>query len=309
VTSEPAANSALAEPGPLIQPADLAAALTDGESPVLLDVRWALGGPPGIDSYRAGHLPGAVFVDLDTDLAGPHGSGGRHPLPEVAVFGAAMRAAGVQFGQPVVCYDDGDATIAARLWWMLRHHGHDQVRVLDGGYAGWVAAGLPVSTEVPSPVTGDFRAGPGRLPVLDTGDAAVLARTGVLLDARQPERYRGETEPVDPVAGHIPGAISAPTRSNVGPDGRFLAVAALRDRFTRLGLLPGAGPSAVPAHAVFADDPAPAVGVYCGSGVTATHEILALELAGLPGAALYVGSWSQWCADPARPVATGADPG
>lgn len=267
----------------------LAAALARDAPPVLLDVRWRLGGPPGIDSYRRGHLPGAVFADLDRDLAAPPGPAGRHPLPDPAAFQAAMRAAGVSQHRPVVVYDDGNATIAARGWWTLRYFGHGDVRVLDGGYRAWVGAGLPVTIGEPSPAPGDFTAEPGHMPVLDAAGAQAAARTGVLLDARAGERYRGETEPADPVAGHIPGAVSAPTAGNVNPDGTFKNAAELAARFAALGAVPEA---------------AAPVGAYCGSGVTAAHEVLALALAGIP-AALYVGSWSNWIADPARPVATG----
>jgi thiosulfate/3-mercaptopyruvate sulfurtransferase len=282
--------------GPLVGTRSLAAELGGSAPPVLLDVRWRLGGPPGAESYRAGHLPGAVYADLDTDLAGPPGAGGRHPLPAAASFEGAMRRAGVRDGQAVVVYDDGDSTVAARAWWLLRYFGHRQARVLDGGFRSWAAAGLPVTAEDPPAAAGDFTADPGHMPVLDAAGAAQLARSGTLLDARAGERYRGETEPVDPVAGHIPGAVSAPTAANVAADGRFLAPEQLRQRFAGLGLqsgLPGTVSQA---------------GAYCGSGVTAAHEVLALELAGIP-AALYVGSWSGWTADPARPVATGPDPG
>jgi thiosulfate/3-mercaptopyruvate sulfurtransferase len=266
----------------------LAADLASGPGPTLLDVRWQLGGPPGIDSYRRGHLPAAVFTDLDRDLAGPPGAGGRHPLPEPAAFQAAMRAAGVRQDRAVVVYDDADATIAARGWWTLRYYGHQDVRVLDGGYRAWVGAGLAVTQADPEPEPGDFTARPGRMPVLDAAGAQAIALTGRLLDARSAERYRGETEPVDPVAGHIPGAVSAPTIGNVSADGTFAGPAELAARFAALGVT-GDGP---------------AVGAYCGSGVTAAHEVLALALAGVP-AALYVGSWSNWVADPDRPVATG----
>ncbi|MFI0370961.1 sulfurtransferase [Actinomadura sp. 1N219] len=254
---------------------------------VLLDVRWHLAGPPGIESYRKGHLPGAVFVDLDQDVAGPPGPGGRHPLPEPVAFESAMRRAGVSQGGLVVVYDDADSTSAARVWWSLRYFGHDRVRVLDGGYRAWTEADRPVSTDDPEVKPGDFIANPGRLPVLDAEGAAELATAGVLLDARAAERYRGEQEPVDPVAGHIPGARNAPTSGNVGVDGRFLPPELLRERFAQLG-------------ATDALD----VGAYCGSGVTAAHEILALSLAGIP-AALYVGSWSNWVTDPSNPIATG----
>ncbi len=279
--------------GLLVSAGALAAELAQDPVPVLLDVRWRLGGPPGIDSYRRGHLPGAVFADLDRDLAGPPGPAGRHPLPDPAAFQAAMRAAGVSQDRPVVVYDDGDATIAARGWWTLRYFGHEDVRVLDGGYRAWTTAGLAVTTVDPAPTPGDFTAEPGHLPVLDAAGAQAAARTGLLLDARAGERYRGETEPADPVAGHIPGAVSAPTAANVNPDGTFRDTAELAARFAALGTGPGVGTAGG----------AP-VGAYCGSGVTAAHEVLALTLAGLP-AALYVGSWSNWIADPARPVATG----
>lgn len=254
---------------------------------VLLDVRWRLGGPPGIEAYRSGHIPGAVFVDLDGDLAAPPGPPGRHPLPERREFQEAMRRLGVHADDLVVVYDDADATSAARAWWTLRYYGHERVRVLDGGYHAWVEAGLPTSTEVPEVRPGDFVARPGGLPVLDADGAAAVAKGGVLLDARAPERYRGEVEPADPVAGHIPGAVSAPTVGNVGVDGRFLPPGLLRERFAGLGATDAAE-----------------VGAYCGSGVTAAHEILALTVAGVP-AALYVGSWSNWITDAERPVELG----
>jgi thiosulfate/3-mercaptopyruvate sulfurtransferase len=262
--------------------------LTSGESVTLLDVRWALGGPPGRVSYAKGHLPGAVFVDLDHDLAGPRGASGRHPLPDPERFAATMRAAGVRRFDPVVVYDQNDGSSAARAWWLLRHHGHDDVRLLDGGYDGWVAASGPVSSEEAQPRPGDFVGSPGSMPVLDAAGAAAVADSGVLLDARVGERYRGEAEPVDPVAGHIPGAVSAPTRDNLADDGTFQPPEELRNRFEALGVA----------------EEGSEVGVYCGSGVTAAHEVLALHLIGVR-AALYPGSWSEWITDPDRPVATG----
>jgi thiosulfate/3-mercaptopyruvate sulfurtransferase len=276
----------------LVSPAALAEELAGGSGSVLLDVRWRLGGPPGIDSYRAGHLPDAVFVDLDRDLSGPRGPAGRHPLPDPAVFQAAMRAAGVSRDRQVVVYDDGDGLPAARGWWMLRYHGHRDVRVLDGGYRAWLAAGLPVTTAAPDPAPGDFTAQPGQMPVLDAPAAEAMGRTGLLLDARSAERFRGENEHVDPVAGHIPGAVSAPSTDNVNPDGTFKSAAELASRFASLGAR----------HDTAGAEGGPAVGSYCGSGVTAAHEILALALAGIP-AALYVGSWSDWITDPTRPTA------
>ena len=278
---------------PLTDVGALARALAGPAPPVLLDVRWRLGGPPGVDAYRAGHLPRSVFVDLDAELAAEPGPAGRHPLPSAGRFEAAMRRAGVRDGGAVVVYDEADATAAARAWWLLRYFGHGDCKVLDGGYRAWTAAGGQVATgDSPGAAGGDFTARPGHMPVLDADAAARLARHGALLDARARERYRGEREPVDPVAGHIPGALSAPTTANVGPDHRFLPAAGLRARFATLGAAAGAGK----------------VGVYCGSGVVAAHEVLALELAGIP-ASLYAGSWSNWVADPDRPVATGPEPG
>ncbi|MFJ2868189.1 sulfurtransferase [Kitasatospora sp. NPDC087314] len=283
---------------PLISAAGLAQALASARPPVLLDVRYRLvgaaqSGPTAVEEYRAGHLPGAHFVDLDRDLAAPPGApgrGGRHPLPDPEEFGAAMRRLGVGADRPVVVYDGAASLAAARAWWLLRWAGHRDVRVLDGGYAAWLAAGLPVSTEVPAPAEGDFKPAPGQLPVVDAEGTASWARSALLLDARAGERYRGESEPVDPRAGHIPGAVSAPTAENVTADGRFRPAAELAARFRALGA--GERETAV----------------YCGSGVTAAHQILALEVAGLP-ATLYPGSWSEWSSDGTRPVAVTDQPG
>ncbi|WP_225847351.1 sulfurtransferase [Streptomyces sp. HPF1205] len=274
---------------PIISAAELA---QTSESRVLLDVRYRLGGPPGYPEYAKGHIPGARYVDMDAELAGAPGPRGRHPLPDAEAFGAAMRKAGVGADSDVVVYDDGNGWGPARAWWLLRWAGHERVRVLDGGLDAWRAAGLPLSTEEPAPEEGDFVPRPGAMPVVDADGAAALARRGLLLDARVPERYRGEVEPIDPVAGHIPGAVNAPTTANAGPDGRFLPAADLVRRFEALGAASGRE-----------------VGVYCGSGVSAAHEILALVLAGISAPALYPGSWSEWTADPARPVATGSQPG
>ncbi|MFJ4680263.1 sulfurtransferase [Kitasatospora sp. NPDC088783] len=270
---------------PLITVAELAAALGSDRPPVLLDIRWALGGPPGAEEYAAGHLPGAHYVDLDRELADPPGPAGRHPLPDPDRLATALRRAGVTADRPVVAYDAGPALSAARAWWLLRWAGHPDVRVLDGGLTAWTAAGHPLTTDTPPPGDGDFKVDPGHLPTVDAAGAAELARTGLLLDARAGERYRGETEPVDPRAGHIPGATSAPTSENLAPDGRFLPPAALAARFAALHLT----------------DPA-RTAVYCGSGVTAAHQLLALTLAGHDGAALYPGSWSEWSANPDSPV-------
>ena len=285
-------------PSPLITPAELAALLAPGASPgapAVLDVRWRLAGPSTRSDHDAGHVPGAVHLEVDAELAGPGragpgGTGGRHPLPGPDDLQAVLRRAGVREGGSVVVHDDGDGSVAARAWWLLRWAGLPDVRVLDGGIAAWVAAGLPLSTEVPEPAPGDVVVRPGGMPVLDAAAAGALPGRGVLLDARAEPRYRGEVEPVDPVAGHVPGARSAPTSGNVRADGRFKDAEALRERFAALGATPGT-----------------AVGAYCGSGVTAAQEVLALELAGIP-AALYPGSWSEWVADPSRPVATGPNP-
>ncbi|MFJ1588666.1 sulfurtransferase [Kitasatospora albolonga] len=273
---------------PIITASEYASESAGPRPPVLLDVRWQLGGPHGRPAYEAGHLPGAVFVDLDTELAGPAGSGGRHPLPDPEDFGAVMRRAGVGQSTPVVVYDGGQGWAAARAWWLLRWTGHPDVRVLDGGLAAWTGG---LTTEIPDPDEGDFRPEPGALPTLDADGAAALARSGLLLDARAAERYRGDVEPIDRVGGHIPGAVSAPTTSNVAEDGRYLPAERLAERFAALG----------------AGKTGESVGVYCGSGVSGAHEVLALEIAGIR-AALYPGSWSEWSADPARPVATGPDP-
>jgi thiosulfate/3-mercaptopyruvate sulfurtransferase len=268
------------------------AALLDGPAPpTVLDVRWQLGGPPGRSEYEQGHVPGAAFVDLDTELAGPAGAGGRHPLPDPETFEGAMRAAGVSADRPVVVYDAAGALSAARGWWTLRYFGHPNVAVLDGGLAAWVSAGGALERDPPEIVPGDFGARPGGMPVLDAAGARELAGgAGVLLDARAPERYRGEQEPIDPVAGHIPGAVNRPTTENVDAAGRFLEPAALRAGFEGAGVRTGVR-----------------VGAYCGSGVTAAHEVLALTVAGYRDAPLYVGSWSEWIVDPARPVARGTD--
>lgn len=267
--------------------------IDEGGAPVLLDVRWRLGGPDGEPAYREGHIPGAVFVRLDEDLAAHGAPGdGRHPLPPVAHFQAAARRWGISDGDTVVVYDDAAGYGAARAWWMLRDAGID-ARVLDGGLGSWRAAGFALEAGDASPAAGDVTLRSGQMPQLTMDEAAALARTGILLDARAAERYRGDVEPLDPRAGHIPGAISAPTTENVRADGTLRPAAELRERFAALGV--GAGAGAAP------------VGVYCGSGVSAAQEILALAVAGID-AALYPGSWSQWSQHPEREVATGDSP-
>jgi thiosulfate/3-mercaptopyruvate sulfurtransferase len=269
---------------PLTTAPELADALAGPHPPVVVDVRWALLTGADRAAYDNGHIPGAVFADLDVDLADPPGNGrGRHPLPSAERFEETLRTWGLRADRTVVVYDASDAMSAARLWWLLRWAGHDAVCVLDGGLAAWVAADLPLSTVAPEVEPGDVVVTPRPELVLDAAGAAALARTGVLLDARAEVRYRGDQEPVDPVAGHIPGAVSMPTADNVDEHGRFRPD--LAARFAHLETVP--------------------VGAYCGSGVTAAHTVLALELAGIR-AQLYAGSWSQWISDPDRPVANGA---
>lgn len=258
----------------------------------LLDVRWALGGPPGLDDYLSGHIPGAAFVDLNADLASAPGAGGRHPLPDPAVAGAALRAAGVSNARPVVVYDGRDSMAAARGWWVLRWLGHRDVRVLDGGYQAWIAAGLPVETGAITVAPGNFVGAAGAMPVFTVAEVQAIADGDIqmpLIDARAGERFRGETEPIDPVAGHIPGAISIPTAGNLNSDGTFRSSAELAQRFATHGVEPDGEAAA-----------------YCGSGVTACHTLLAMEIAGIEGGALFPESWSGWITDPTRPIASGS---
>lgn len=266
---------------PLISAAELLSVIG---SVTILDVRYRMGGPGGPAEFEAGHLPGAAYVDMDTALAAEPGPRGRHPLPDPEVFAAAMRVAGVSLEDPVVVHDDWEGRAAARAWWLLRHHGHDDVRVLDGGWPAWQRVGGAIETGPVSPAAGDFRAAPGRLPTLEADD--VLGFPGVMVDARNPERYRGEVEPIDPVAGHLPGAVNVPTGTNLRADGTFRSPEELRALYAAAGV---GGEQAV--------------GVYCGSGVTALHDALALAHAGIESV-LYPGSWSEWVADPSRPVAT-----
>ncbi|MBK1783719.1 rhodanese-like domain-containing protein [Prauserella cavernicola] len=271
----------------LVSAASLAVELDSPEPPVLLDVRWALGDPDGHRHFAEGHLPGAVYVDLDTELAAtPSTTEGRHPLPDLADLQDAARRWGVRDGASVVVYDDNGGLSAARAWWLLRWGGVSRVRLLDGGLRAW--QGELHSGEGDAPERGDVVLEPGHLPVLTADDAAALPGPGALLDARAGARYRGEEEPVDPRAGHIPGALSAPTGDNLTADGRFRPATELAARFRELGARAG-------------------VGVYCGSGVTAAHQVAALAIAGID-AALYPGSWSQWSADPGRPAVTGPHP-
>ena len=270
----------------LIEVEELRASLESATPPLVLDVRWKLNAPSMRDDYVRQHVPGAHFVDLDTELAGPPGPG-RHPMPDPEVFGAALRRAGLSVGRPVVVYDDADSVSASRCWWLLRYFGHADVRVLNGGLLAWMMADLELSAEVVPHGEGDFVPAPGGMSLYDADGAALVAARGVLLDARSLERYRGDVEPIDPVAGHIPGARSAPTTENLEASGRFLDGEALHTRFRRLGVQAG-------------DE----VAVYCGSGITAAHEVLAMAVAGID-AGLYVGSWSDWITNDRRRIAVG----
>ena len=269
----------------------LAEEMAAGRSPLLLDVRWTLAGSDRA-AYRAAHLPSAVFVDLDADLAGPPGDGGRHPLPSAEAFGSTMRRLGVGRGREVVVYDAGGAPplAAARAWWCLRYFGHEAVRVLDGGLEAWRASGGDGPSGEVEPVPDpSAHAEPGGMPVLSVADIHLddlEAGAVSLLDVRAPERFSGETEPIDPVAGHIPGALNLPVTEIVGEGGRLLPTDDLRCILDTAG---GDGERAA----------------YCGSGVAAAVLVLALHEAGAR-AALYPGSWSEWIRDPTRPVATGS---
>ncbi len=275
----------------LIDPVSLHRRLRGLLPPLVLDVRWKLGDPEGRLHYRHSHIPTAVYVDLDTELAsGPSAKLGRHPLPELDALQESARRWGLSDGQAVVVYDDNGGMSAARAWWLLRWAGVKDVRILDGSLGAWVSSQLPTESGELRIPAGDVHLEAGHLPVLDPDRAAELAERGILLDARAPERYRGEHEPVDPRAGHIPGAVSSPTSDNLDGDGRFRDAEELRTRFAALGARPDRE-----------------IGVYCGSGVTAAHEIAALRIAGID-AALFPGSWSAWSSDPHRPVAVGALP-
>ncbi|CDK01951.1 MULTISPECIES: sulfurtransferase [Microbacterium] len=276
----------------LISAIELAELLASGAPLRVLDVRWRLDRPDGRPEYLAGHIPGAVYVDLDSELA-EHGTprDGRHPLPALDRLETAARGWGLRTGDTVVVYDDLKSLSAARAWWLLTDAGVSDVRILDGSLRAWTASGRTLEHGLVDPPRGDITLTPGRLPRLTIDQAAALGQDGVLLDVRAEERYRGDAEPVDPRAGHIPGAINVPTTVNVGPDGRFLDPEELRARFARAGARPDAP-----------------VGVYCGSGVTASHAFVALTLAGY-APQLYPGSWSQWSNHPDRPVAVGSHPG
>jgi thiosulfate/3-mercaptopyruvate sulfurtransferase len=268
------------------------ARLGEREPILILDARHDLKDPEeGPRRYAAGHLPGAHHAHVDRDLSSPPRRGtGRHPLPDVDAFVATASRWGIATGVQVVAYDDWGGAWASRAWWLLRYYGHEKVAVLDGGVQAWTAAGQPLVKEPPPSRPRAFVGHPGAMPTVTTWELTTRAPR-CLVDARGPERYRGDVEPVDPVAGHIPHAINVPFAHNTDKDGRFLPAPVLREKY--LGALGGLAPK----DAAF----------YCGSGVTAPHDILAMHVAGLPGAALYPGSWSEWIRDPLRPVAKGGD--
>jgi len=307
----------------IVQPAALAAAASD-PGVLAVDCRFDLARPQwGESEYAAGHVPGAIYAHLDRDLSGPATpASGRHPLPARDALAARFGAWGIDRTVQVVAYDQGNGLFAARLWWLLRWLGHERVAVLDGGFAAWRAAGLPVSTERPARAARHFEAGtPLEQPVTTdevvaalgagalgaaapgaatgaaadaTTGAAIGAESGAagricLVDARAADRFAGQNETIDPVAGHVPGAVNHPLGRNVDADGRFLPPHELRARW----------------EATLAGTPPARTVTMCGSGITAAHGLLAMRLAGLPGARLYAGSWSEWIRDPARPVATG----
>ncbi len=268
----------------LISADELAVRLEDPDV-VVCDVRFFLDDlDRGRREYQAGHIPGAAFVDLHTDLAGGPG-GGRHPLPQVEDFTELIGRLGVGPGTEVVAYDSAGGAAASRLWWMLRSIGHGRVAVLDGGFPAWEAAGHPVSSEPYDRAPVPYPPVPGWTGIVDIDDVAQGVSLGAtVIDARAPERFRGDHEPIDARAGHIPGAINRFHADTVGTDGTHRSIPELIDLFAGVGTAPI---------------------VYCGSGVTACHDLLALSLIGLTGARLYPGSWSEWSADDERPIATG----
>ena len=281
----------------LIGTSDLAARLDD-PALVVVDVRHDLARPDawGENAYRQSHVPGARFAHLDRELSGVKtGRNGRHPLPTPEACALAFGRLGIDATKQVVAYDQGPGMYAARLWWMLRWLGHDAAAVLDGGFAAWTSEGRPVTAEIPHVAATTFVGQTPASTVSASTIAASLANPSatppfVLLDARARERYRGDVEPLDPIAGHIPGAVNRPYSENLDADGRFKAAARLANEFD--ALLAGRAPAGV-VH-------------YCGSGVTACHNLLAMTHAGRSGARLFPGSWSEWCADPDRPVARGS---
>jgi thiosulfate/3-mercaptopyruvate sulfurtransferase len=281
----------------LISATNLAERLAAAPGSVLVfDCRFDLAAPEaGEAAYAQGHIPGAHYLHLERDLSGSKtGTNGRHPLPERAALVAKLASIGLNEGQQIVVYDAQGGMYAARLWWLLRWLGHDSIAVLDGGLPAWEAAGSPLETAAPATSRGTFKAG---APLQVTIDAQAIERSigtrdHLVVDARAADRYRGENETLDAVGGHIPGALNHFFKLNLSDEGRFKTAHELREAFTSL----------------LGETPMDRVVLQCGSGVTACHNALAMEIAGLHGAALYPGSWSEWSADPKRPVATGDQP-
>lgn len=284
----------------LIEPAELAASLARATADwAVVDCRFDLMRPDwGASAYAAGHVPGALYAHLDRDLSGPVGPAtGRHPLPSPEQLAETLGRWGIDSSVQVVAYDQGNGAYAARLWWLLRWAGHQKVAVLNGGFAAWQQASLPIETAVISRQRRTFTLRPVAAQVVSTAELEravrdeALGSGSMLVDARAADRFAGENETIDPIAGHIPGARNHPFARNLDSQGRFLPAGELRERWTETLGAAAAEPSAMIA--------------MCGSGVTACHNLLALEVAGLPGARLYAGSWSEWIRDPARPVARG----
>ncbi len=277
---------------PVVSAEELASHLDDPDW-IVFDCRHDLAAPEaGVAAYRHGHIPGARFAHLDGDLSGAKtGRNGRHPLPTRESFAAFLVAAGANQRSTLVAYDASNALYASRFWWLARWIGHAAVAVLDGGLPAWQARGLHIDDDTPRPVAGDLRIGDALVSHVETEDveANLSTQAKLVVDARAPERFRGEVEPLDPVAGHIPHAVNRPMAKNLASDGRFRSAPELRGEFE--ALLAGRDPERLIAS--------------CGSGVTACHHLLAMEVAGFRGASLYPGSWSAWCADPQRPVARG----
>ena len=273
----------------LISAVELAATLADDTGPVVVDCRFDLTNPAaGREMWEAGHIPGAFYADLDLDLAAPRAdTSGRHPLPDVAKLGGLFGSWGLTPERRLVAYDNVGGAIATRLWWLAHWAGHDEVVVLDGGLQAWEAAGQPLTSVPPELGPDDYPVRPGQLPDIGVDDVAaqVAAGTLTLIDARDPMRFAGGTEPIDPVAGHVPGALNRPFNLNLDEQGAFKDQATLAAEFAEL-----------------LEGNPPAIASMCGSGVTACHNLFAMALAGLPPGELYVGSWSEWIRDPERPV-------
>lgn len=278
-------------PGPVVDVGWLSRHLGDDRL-VVADCRFLLNDPSaGRKAYEIHHIPTAVYFDLETDLSAPAGRGGRHPLPDVESLAVKFGAAGIDESVTVVCYDDQMGAMAARLWWLLRYLGHDAVAVLDGGYSAWMKAGHPVTAEIPQPRARTFQ--PRLRPHMVVGMEEVRRqaeqRAALLVDSRAAERYRGDVEPLDPVAGHIPGAVNVPWEGNWGEEGFMKAPEVIRERWWPV--LEGRDPGDII--------------LYCGSGVTACANLFALERVGVTGVRVYAGGWSEWCRHPENPVATG----